>query len=95
MRFVPRRSRSSARSIARAAGGAVLVGVTATALALSETIVADVADRNSGHVYRGAVVFAGSRALRAARAQGGARAARIEMAAASAGPAPEPASPLC
>ena len=31
-----------------AAGGAVLVGVTATALALSETIVADVADRNSG-----------------------------------------------
>ena len=72
-----------------AAGGAVLVGVTATALALSETIVADVADRNSG-MYTAARSFLPAVArLRARLERKAARAeARIEMAAASAKPAP-------
>ena len=69
--------------------GAVLVGVTATALALSETIVADVADRNSG-MYTAARSFLPAVArLRARLERKAARAeARIEMAAASAKPAP-------
>jgi len=73
-----------------AAGGAVLVGVTATALALSETIVADVADRNSG-MYTAARSFLPAVArLRARLERKAARAeARIEMAAASAKPAPK------
>ena len=67
-----------------AAGGAVLVGVTATALALSETIVADVADRNSG-MYTAARSFLPAVArLRARLERKAARAeARIEMAEAS------------
>ena len=63
-----------------AAGGAMLVGVTATALALSETIVADVADRNSG-MYTAARSFLPAVArLRARLERKAARAAaRIEM----------------
>ena len=68
----------------------MLVGVTATALALSETIVADVADRNSG-MYTAARSFLPAVArLRARLERKAARAeARIEMAAASAKPAPK------
>ena len=69
--------------------GAVLVGVTSTALALAETIVSDVADRNSG-MYTAARSFLPAVArLRARLERKAARAeARIEMAAASAKPAP-------